>query len=127
MRFTLPLALIIPAATALQTIYLATLSYNGRYGNYLAFFSDSDACNDGVAFGSINTFTYCDVPLTLLGHENITFTGCPNPGNLPTGVADEGAPALTCQQVYYPPPAAFYDRCDLPGKGGYVSLLLYCS
>ena len=47
MRFTLPLALI-HTATALQTIYLATLSYNGRRGNYLAFFSDSDACDDEV-------------------------------------------------------------------------------
>ena len=129
MRFTLPLALgaLIPAATALQTIYLGYATY-GRYGPYVAWFSDSDVCSDGTAFGSIvgSSFSdYCNKDITILGHTNITFTGCQG-GNYAGGVSDLGAPALTCSRQGYES-TNFDTRCNGPAVSGYVTKLEYCS
>ena len=117
----------IAAVTALQTIYLGT-TYTTYRGSYIAFFSDSDPCNDGTVFGSTPNFQDCNKDLTILGHTNITFTGCTydRAGFLPTGVSDLGAPALTCKPVSNPP-QGYYATCyGSPTVGRYVSLTKYC-
>lgn len=44
--------------------------------SFIAFFSNSDACNDSTIFGFVpNGFTECNQTLTILGHPNNTFTG----------------------------------------------------
>ena len=139
MRLSLPFILssLLPAASALQTIYLGYITTNNRYGSYIAWFSDSDPC-DGTSFGNIfNQFRDCDRPITILGHEGITFTGCQTPaqtpganGGYPTGVSDDGAPALSCSRDGYPSPGSegtFIARCNGPSNFGYVTIIEYCS
>ena len=133
MRLSLSLYLssLLPATSALQRIYLGYITSNNRYGSYIAWFSDSDPCSDGTSFGNIfNQFRNCDQAISILGHEGITFTGCPNPGSYPTGVSDGGAPALTCSRDGYPSPGSegsFIARCEGPSNFGYVTIVEYCS
>lgn len=95
---------------------------------YIAWFSDSsDVCEQGTVFGdhSGGDFTYCDQDLTLLDHPNITFTGC-DPSSLtslPTGVSDEGNPALICAPATTPP-GGF--PCAANGGAGVIEVLEYC-
>ncbi|CAF9936639.1 MAG: hypothetical protein ALECFALPRED_006908 [Alectoria fallacina] len=127
---------LVPFTTALQTIYLATLASSGG-NNYLAFFSDSNPCTDGTRFGYLPVgFDNCNQDITILGHENITFTGCKPytgyPGTLPTGVADDGTPALKCKPASNPPGSLYglYASCEPDANNdnvGGVSLLEYCS
>ena len=117
-----------------------TLTQHSHRNHFIAFFSDSNPCTDGTLFGIPQIgFQNCNQPLTILGHQNITFTGCPPytttfPGSLPTGVADSGAPALKCKPKANPPngPYGGYADCPyIPGNDkvnvGSVSLLEYCS
>ena len=133
------MSLLASVTTALQTIYLGTDSASGISGAYIAWFSDSDPCNDGTRFGYLpRGFNDCNEPLTILGHTNITFTGC-NTGihassypTLPTGVSDNGAPALKCVAAQNPPSAPGYkdgrfEVCIGGKNGGIVSVVEYCS
>ena len=125
---------IIPITTALQSIYLGTLSTSAAR-SFIAFFSDSNPCADGTLFGfTPRGFADCDENLTILGHPNITFTGCKavagSPGTLPTGVADNGAPALKCKSKSNPPGSQYFANCPLTANSaiaGPVNLLEYCS
>ena len=73
----------------------------------------------------------------MLGHDNLTFTVCPptdNYSGLPTGVSDNGVPALTCQPASNPLDGPFGESayCPYPRvvEGDYiegVSLLKYYS
>lgn len=144
MHLSLPLLSLLPLTTyALQTIYLGTRSVPGQQpgspGRYIAWFSDSDPCNDGVKAGELPFgFPDCYQPLTILGHTNITFTGCntDNHSNsyptLPTGVNDNGVPALQCVVAENPPSApgyedGRYEDCDLGDDSGIVQVVEYCS
>lgn len=138
MHLSISLLSFLPLATALQTIYLGTDAAVRNQGQYIAWFSDSNPCNDGTQFGYLpRGFNDCDVPLTILGHTNITFTGC-NTGihassypTLPTGVSDDGVPTLTCVAAENPPDAPGYEDgvYDLCGgnNGGIVNVVEYCS
>ncbi|KAF6233250.1 hypothetical protein HO173_008539 [Letharia columbiana] len=125
-----------PLTAALQTIYLAYLASSGS-PHFIAFFSDSNPCTDGTLFGyTPEGFEDCNEDLTILGHQNITFTGCKPttafPFSLPTGVADNGAPALKCKPASNPPggPYGDYANCAYTPSAaivGPVSLLEFCS
>ena len=125
---------LIPLATSLQSIYLATLSTSAAR-SFITFFSDSNPCTDGTLFGfTPRGFADCNEDLTILGHPNITFTGCkPAVGyssSLPTGVADNGAPALKCKPQSNPAGSQYYANCPLTANSaiaGPVNLLEYCS
>ncbi|MCJ1454040.1 hypothetical protein MMC28_004390 [Mycoblastus sanguinarius] len=129
--------LLVPLATALQSIYLGTDSSSGQQGTYIAFFSDSDPCQSGTRFGFLPAgFDNCNQDLTILGHANITFTGCKPynytvgyPGSLPTGVSDGGAPALKCVKKSDPTSYPFAScEPDVSGDNvGFVQLVEYCS
>lgn len=107
--------------------------------HYIAFFSDSDPCTDAVLFPNgfaLFGFHECDERITILGHENITFTGCPPTDSLftqslPTGVADDGVPALTCEPAPGPPYESFSFCPYIPGNDqvnvGSVAVIEYCS
>lgn len=133
---TLPFYLLLftPLATSLQTIYLGTLATSAAQ-SFIAFFSDSNPCTDGTLFGyTPRGFADCNEDLTILGHPNITFTGCKAvtgfPGMLPTGVADGGVPALKCKKMGNPQGQQYFAECPLVAGNpiaGPVSLLEYCS
>ena len=60
---------------------LAILAYDLQIDRFeqnflLAFFLDSNPCTDGASFGYLPVgFDNCNQDMTILGHENITFTG----------------------------------------------------
>lgn len=124
----------IPLAASLQSICLGVLG-NSAARSFITFFSDSNPCTDGTLFGfTPRGFADCNENLTILGHQNITFTGCKpltgSPGSLPTGIADNGAPALKCKPQSNPPGSQYYANCPLTANSaiaGPVSLLEYCS
>lgn len=137
--FPFSLLSLLPLTIALQTIYLAIDSSSGQQGTYIAFFADSDPCNDGTRFGFLpQGFNNCNQNLTILGHPDITFTGCKPytgyPGSLPTGVSDGGTPALKCVPATNPPSATsgpdseygVYEICNT-NNGGFVDVIEYCS
>ncbi|CAD6581309.1 MAG: hypothetical protein ASARMPRED_000579 [Alectoria sarmentosa] len=160
MHLSLSFLSLLPLTMALQTIYLAVDTSSGQQyvsssvlfplsinldrpplktGTYIAFFSDSDPCNDGTRFGNLpQGFDNCNQNLTILGHPDITFTGCKPytgyPGSLPTGVSDGGAPALKCVSATNPPSATsrpnaeygVYEICNT-NNGGFVNVVEYCS
>lgn len=105
---------------------------------YIAWFSDTNPCTAGVPFGNPwDGFRDCNINLTILDHENITFTGCtvddPLFGSRPTGVADNGAPALECKLANsLNPKNGSYIVCPqdpTPQRlnRGTITLLEYCS
>lgn len=116
LRYTL-LTLTIRATyvTALDCLYLGNITTCGtnKYGpDWLIWFTDSSPCTDGVDAGPTQNFGngLCDEgdSFTVDGHSGITFTGCtpvappyyvPGP---PTGVSDNGVPALTCEPISLP-------------------------
>ncbi|CAD6575065.1 MAG: hypothetical protein ASARMPREDX12_007079 [Alectoria sarmentosa] len=139
MHLSLSFLSLLPLTMALQTIYLAVDTSSGQQGTYIAFFSDSDPCNDGTRFGNLpQGFDNCNQNLTILGHPDITFTGCKPytgyPGSLPTGVSDGGAPALKCVPATNPPSATsrpnaeygVYEICNT-NNGGFANVVEYCS
>src|SRR5467141_2431110 len=96
--------------SALQDIYIGTIGTCGtdKYGpDWFVRFKDGPACATGIDVGPTGN-GLCDKNVTILGHKFITFTGCPPPpygGSIPgppTGVSDDGAPALTCSPVTLP-------------------------
>lgn len=127
---------LIPLAAGLQTIYLAYIASSGL-PHFIAFFSDSNPCTDGTLFGyTPRGFADCNENITILGHQDITFTGChPTtafPFSLPTAVADNGVPALKCKHASDPPGALYgaYANCaytPTAAIAGPVKLLEYCS
>lgn len=136
-----PLALLsfLPLTTALQSIYLGKDQTSNQAPTFIAWFSDSDTCNDGVRFRSVNqVFNDCHEQLTLLGHSNITFSGC-NTSNhansyptLPTGVNDEGVLALRCVSAGNPMNAPEFEEgrfvtCMGGSNEGVVNVIEYCS
>jgi hypothetical protein len=101
------------AVTALQNIYIGTIGGCGEtyeYGpDWYVWFIDGPACTTGTDAGPTQDYDVlgdgdlCGRNITILGHQYITFTGCPyypyggeSPYGAPTGVSDNGAPALTC-------------------------------
>ena len=109
-----------------------------RPSQCIAFFSDSDPCNDGTTFGGpYCDGSFCNEDITILGHPNITFTGCKAHKNLvteeiPSGVSDNGTPALKCKQASNPPGSLYgvYAVCNggtSSKNGGYVNVDSYCS
>ena len=107
-----------------------------RPAQCIAFFSDSDPCNDGTTFGPVYCEgNFCNQNITILGHADITFTGCkPISGavttEIPTGVSDGGAPALKCKRASNPPGGenGAYAVCNEGSvHGGFVSVDAYCS
>ncbi|KAN0071601.1 hypothetical protein V8E54_010197 [Elaphomyces granulatus] len=99
--------------SALQNIYIGTIGGCGsnKYGpDWWVWFIDGPACTTGTDVGPTQYFgnELCGKNVTILGHQFITFTGCPPPpygGYIPgppTGVSDDGAPALTCSPVTLP-------------------------
>lgn len=103
---------------------------------FIAFFSNSDTCNDGTIFGFVpNGFTECNQNLTILGHPNNTFTGLQAPddqcysSSLPMSVSDDGVPALECAAAENPPsnPSPITSGCIQDGRGPYVGVLEYRS
>jgi hypothetical protein len=106
--------LVVGTATvsALQNIFIGTIGGCGtnKYGpDWWVWFRDAPACTTGTDVGPTQYFGngLCGKNVTILGHEFITFTGCaippygPIPGP-PTGVSDNGIPALTCKPVRLP-------------------------
>ena len=143
MRFIIipPLLLaasLLPRATrALESMYFGTLGGAGALF-YFTWFSDSDPCADGTVLVYYNVGFHCntlDDPITVLGHENLTFTGCPAEWpHYPTGVSDNGVPALTCVPASNPPDGPYGEFADCPYPRvnpdfyiGGVSVLEYCS
>ena len=126
----------VPLATALQSMYFGSFGEAGGYF-YFTWFSDSDPCltTDGVILDYILSGFHCDRPFTMMGHENLTFTGCAaDYPNHPTGVSDNGAPALTCVPASNPPdgPYGLFANCPYPQVDpnyyvGFVSVSEYCS
>ncbi len=113
-----------------------------RPSECIAFFSDSNPCTDGNASFSYVTNAYCsgnfcNEPITILGHQNTVFTGCKSVNNtvtkeIPTGVSDNGAPALKCKPVSNPPGSQYgvYAYCPADQGNtnvGYVNVDAYCS
>jgi len=104
------LAVGITAVSALQIIYVGTIGGCGsnKYGpDWYVWFIDGPACTTGTDAGPTQYFgnELCSKNITILGHEHITFTGCTYPYGLqgpPTGVSDNGAPALRCHAVHLP-------------------------
>lgn len=99
-------------------------------------YTDPPRCvEDGTRFGFLPAgFDHCDANLSILGHPNITFTGCKPytgyPGSLPTGVSDEGAHALNCVKATDPSSRyGVFATCepDVTKNVGFVELLEYCS
>lgn len=139
MRSALALLPLLPLTTALQPIYLGKDQPPNQPPTYIAWFSDSDPCNDGVRFGSFNRgFLECQTQLTLLGHPNITFSGCNNGMHassyptLPTGVNDGGVPVLTCVGAGNPSDAPEFGEgrfvsCIGGSNEGVVNVVEYCS
>ena len=122
MRFgaTLLTALVMgtTAVTALQNIYIGTIGACGTENHgpaWYVWFIDGPACTTGTSAGPFDFFPpsgpsdLCGQNITILGHEYITFTGCAPPTSIfnqvygpPTGVSDNGAPALTCEAYSLP-------------------------
>ena len=98
------------AVTALQNIFIGTIGGCGsnKYGpDWYVWFIDGPACTTGTDAGPTQYFgdELCSKNITILGHEYITFTGCEYPYGLegpPTGVSDNGVPALTCEAFNLP-------------------------
>jgi hypothetical protein len=104
------------AVTALQNIYIGTIGGCGQYmlgPDWYVWFIDGPACTTGTDAGAVQFFGYtggdlCGKNITILGHQYIMFTGCPPaadggfPYGPPTGVSDNGVPALTCEAYYAP-------------------------
>ncbi|KAF1808657.1 hypothetical protein P152DRAFT_462374 [Eremomyces bilateralis CBS 781.70] len=141
MHFSLltTLTALVASTTALQTIYIGNKNENCgsgsvKGGRYDIWFSDSDVCQDGLIYGypRFNTWL-CEGNYTLLGHEGISFTGCEPPDyigdySFPTGVSDDGVPALTCvplgddEELIYCP-----NTCGIPDSPYSVKPWVYCS
>lgn len=84
---------------SLQNIHIGTIQTCGGSNksgpeDWYVWFSDSPACTSGTDLGP-STDSLCEKTATVLGHTGITFTGCGQAG-APTGISDNGAPALTC-------------------------------
>ena len=140
MRVTIPQLLLatsmVPLATALQTMYFGFFGGAGAEF-YFTWFSDSDPClaTDGVILNYVEVGFHCDEPFTMMGHENLTFTGCPaDYPHYPTGVSDNGLPALTCEPASNPPdgPYGLFADCPYPQVNpnyyiGGVGVAEYCS
>lgn len=127
--FSLSLLSFLPLTMGIQTIYLGYVE-NSAQNAYIAWFSDTataNVCSQGTVFGQRygGQFTYCNQDLTILGHTNITFTGCnaSDPTQLPTGVSDLGKPALKCAPASTPP-GGF--PCAANGGAGVIGVLEYC-
>ena len=130
-------ALYAASAVALQNVYIGVKQENCgsgsvKGGRYDLWFIDSDVCNDGVITGYPRFATsLCADTYTILGHTGITFTGCspPSMGNpgLPTGVSDDGNPALTCYPVTDVPAISCPNTCGYPDYPYTVNTLLQCS
>ncbi|KAM0804307.1 hypothetical protein BDR22DRAFT_885574 [Usnea florida] len=132
MRFNIQflfLTFLIPFTSALQTIYLAYVASSGF-----------NPCNDGAVIGytPLGFANQCNQNITILGHQDIAFTGChPTstfPFSLPNGVSDGGTPALKCTPTSNPPggPYGAFANCPYPAPPdanvvGPVELLEYCS
>ena len=140
MRVTIPQLLLatsmVPLATALQTMYFGFFGGAGAEF-YFTWFSDSDPClaTDGVILNYVEVGFHCDEPFTMMGHENLTFTGCPaDYPHYHTGVSDNGVPALTCEPASNPPdgPYGLFADCPYPQVNpnyyiGGVGVAEYCS
>jgi hypothetical protein len=97
---------LLPTTLALQSILLGGRAFpcDGDSQTWYAWFSDAATCSSGTDIGprGFGFPSICSYEVTILGHSNITFTGCDpaEQGNgEPTGVDDGGAPALTCEVV----------------------------
>jgi len=114
MRFgaTLLAALAVGTATvsALNDIYIGTVGGCGHYPygpDWRVWFVGDEVCTQGTNVGPTSHFgnSLCGKNITIAGHQNIEFTGCPdlpcgNPGP-PTGVFDHsGEQELVCCPVY---------------------------
>lgn len=126
---TLSLFTLLPFTMGIQTIYLGYYE-NSAEDTWFAWFSDTatpKVCTQGTVFGHhyAGNFDYCNKPITILGHTNITFTGCDpkNPASLPTGVSDGGKPALKCKPATTPPGGY---PCAANGGVGIVEVVEYC-
>lgn len=105
--------------------------------HFIAFFSDSPPCTDGAIFGYTpeGFADNCNTNITILGHPDISFTGCKPvstfPFTLPTAVSDGGTPALKCKPTTNPQGTATpYANCPYSPSAsivGPVELLEYCS
>ncbi|CAF9925806.1 MAG: hypothetical protein ALECFALPRED_003222 [Alectoria fallacina] len=131
---------LVPHAAALQTIYFGIIGSSAGPGECIAWFSDSDPCADGATgFGyAYCAGNFCNEDITILGHPNITFTGChpitsqSTPDYLPKGVSDDGVPALKCKPASNPPGSLYgADATCEPDEGnpnaGFVNIYSYCS
>jgi hypothetical protein len=106
MRFAtslLALGLAASSVSALQNIFVGTITTaSGGLDNFV-WFTDGPACTTGADLGPVSTSLCNDGSVTVLGHSGITFTGCapasPYTGGAPSGVSDSGVPSLTCSTI----------------------------
>jgi len=122
------LAFYVVTASAIQNIFLGQTNPPGDNLDYsIAWFTDSDPCNDGTVQGPgfVGPFpSFCAGTWTILGHTGITFTGCNSGDHYPSGVSDGGAPALTCEFV---DPETFITCPDDSANPGFLNTMLRCS
>ena len=128
------LAVATTAVTALQNIYIGTIGGCGtnKYGpDWYTWFIDGPACTEGTDAGPTQYFgnELCGKNITILGHQYITFTGCEPPYGLegpPTGVSDNGVPALTCKE-YFQPDQQCPSPCGPEGATVTVTTNFWCA
>jgi hypothetical protein len=121
------LALSINTASAIQNIFLGATSPTGDLDYSIAWFTDSNGCQDGTVQGPgfLGPFpTFCAGTWTILGHTGITFTGCNSGDHYPNGVSDGGAPALTCEFLE---PETFQTCPGDAVNPGFLETLMRCS
>ncbi|KAN0071597.1 hypothetical protein V8E54_010193 [Elaphomyces granulatus] len=95
--------------SALQAIYIGSIDGCGsdKYGpDWWVRFKDGPACATGIDVGPTSD-GLCGKNITVLGHQFIMFTGCSTPYGIstpgpPTGVSDDGVPALSCSPITMP-------------------------
>ncbi|KAN0067950.1 hypothetical protein V8E54_013878 [Elaphomyces granulatus] len=96
-------------ATLLGTLVVGTATVSALQNIFIGTIGGCGTNKYGTDVGPTQYFGngLCGKNVTILGHEFITFTGCaippygPIPGP-PTGVSDNGIPALTCKPVRLP-------------------------
>ena len=92
------------SVSALQNILIGTIEgcSSNKYGpDWYVWFADSPTCTTGVDLGPTSSMGggLCGRDVTILGHSGIMFTGCSSKTGPPSGVSDNGGPALMCHPV----------------------------